>query len=132
MPKDLPDPEDYSPFTKLLGLNYPIHKKGFCRAVLTIEDKLLNNYDAAHGGVIYSIADVAMGAALWSLLDEDEICKTVEVKITYLKPAIKGTLVCDARVLNRTKKIGTLESEVTNSGEVIAKTTGKFHISKVK
>ena len=132
MPKEFPKPKDYSPFTKLLGLSYPVHKDGTAQATMQLDERLLNNYETAHGGVIYSLADVAMGAAIWSTLDEDEICMTVEVKITYLKPAISGTLVCDARVVNKTKRIGTLKAEVTNDGQVIAKTTGKFHISRIK
>jgi len=132
MPKEFPKPKDYSPFTKLLGLSYPVHKDDTAQATMELDERLLNNYETAHGGVIYSLADVAMGAAIWSTLDEDEICMTVEVKITYLKPAISGTLVCDARVVNKTKRIGTLKAEVTNDGQVIAKTTGKFHISRIK
>ncbi len=131
MPKKLPKPQDYSPFTKLLGVSYPVHGNGICQGILEIDDRLLNNFGAVHGGVIYSLADIAMGAALWSMLDQDQICKTVEIKITYLKPAISGKLICDARIINRTKRIGTVESEVTNDGRVVAKTTGKFHISKV-
>ena len=131
MPKEFPKPENYSPFTKMLGLSYPILKEGSAQATLEIKEKLINNYGTAHGGVIYSLADVAMGAALWTTLEEDEICKTVEVKITYLKPAISGMLICDAHLINRTKKIGTMESTITNNGEIIAKTVGKFHISKV-
>ncbi len=132
MPKEFPKPENYSPFTKMLGLSYPVLKNGSAQATLEIGERLINNYGTAHGGVIYSLTDVAMGAALWTTLNEDEICKTVEVKITYLKPAISGTLICDAEVVNKTKKIGTLKAEVTNDGQVIAKTTGKFHISKIK
>ena len=132
MPKEFPKPENYSPFTKMLGLSYPILEDGSAKATLEIDERLINNYGIAHGGVIYSLADVAMGAALWTTLDENEICKTVEVKITYIKPAISGTLVCDAKVVDRTKKIGALKAEVTNDGQVIAKTTGKFHISKIK
>ena len=131
MPKEFPKPEDYSAFSKLLGLSYPVYEDGVCRASLEIDDRLINNYGTAHGGVIYSIADVAMGAALWSILDEDEICKTVEVKISYLKPAFPGTLTCEAQAIGRTRKIGTAESEVICDGQVVAKTKGKFHISKV-
>lgn len=131
MPKEFPKPEDYSAFSKLLGLSYPIYEDGVCKAALEIDDRLINNYGTAHGGVIYSLADVAMGAAVWSILDDDEICKTVEVKINYIKPALPGTLTCEAKVLGRTRKIGTAESEIISNGQVVAKTRGKFHISSV-
>ena len=130
MPKELPKREDYSPFSKLLGLSYPVYKDGVCKAALEIDERLLNVYGTAHGGVIYSIADVAMGAALWSILDQDEICKTIEVKVKYLKPAFKGMMMCEAKVLDRTKKIGMVESEIVSDGQVVATSKGKFHISK--
>lgn len=131
MPKKFPKPEDYSPFSKLLGLSYPVYEDGVCKAALEVDERLINNYGTAHGGVIYSIADVTMGAALWSILDDDEICKTIEVKVKYVKPAFPGMLTCEAKVVDRTRKIGTVESETISDGQVVATTKGKFHISKV-
>lgn len=131
MPKKLPDPASYSPFTKLVGLRFTKEEQGESQAILEVTERVLNNYGTVHGGAISTLADVAMGAALYVSLDDDEICKTVEMKVSYLKPATSGTLVCDARVVGRTRKLGTVEAQITNNGELIAKTTGKFHIARV-
>jgi len=130
MTKQLPRPEDYSPFTKLMGLVITQPEIGKCRITMEAQEKLQNNYGTVHGGAIYAMVDVGMGAALYFSLNDEEICTTVEIKITYLKPVTSGTLVCDARVISRTKRLGTTEAEVTSEGNLVAKATGTFYISK--
>lgn len=130
MSNRLPDPGSYSPFTKLVGLRFTREEHGESQAVLEVSERVLNSYGTVHGGAISTLADVAMGAALYVSLESDEVCKTVEMKINYLKPATSGTLVCDAKVASRTRKLGIVEAEITNDGEIIAKTTGKFHIAR--
>ena len=130
MTKVVPKPEDYSPFTKLLGIFIAQAGEGRSRLTMEVQPKLQNNYGTVHGGAIYTMVDIGMGAALYFSLRDEEICRTVEIKITYIKPAVAGTLICDSRVIHRTKHLGTAEAEVTAGGELIARATGTFYISK--
>lgn len=130
MAKPIPRPEDYSPFTKLLGIFIAQAGDGRSRLTMEAQPKLQNNYGTVHGGAIYTMVDIAMGAALYFSLKDEEVCRTVEIKITYVKPAVSGTLVCEARVIHRTKHLGTAEAEVTAEGALIAKATGTFYISR--
>ena len=119
-------------FLELIGLIFVKKEKGFSRSELTITDSLLNPYDTLHGGVVYSMADTGMGGALSTLLEEDELCSTLEIKINYLKSMRSGTLVCDTKVIHKGKSIAFLESVVKNSEDnLVATATGTFNIFKI-
>jgi acyl-CoA thioesterase len=81
---------------------------------------------------MYSMADTGMGAALYSLLEENESCATIEVKISYFKPVSNGVLICNTKVINKGRSISALESEILNNEKLIAKASGTFSIFSVK
>ncbi len=133
MPKKFPlRSEAFNPFGELIGLDFTECSKGYSRCTLEIAEKLLNPHKVLHGGVVYSMADTGMGAALYSELDEDELCATVEIKIVYFAAVTSGTLTCETKVIHRSKRIAVLESEIENGGRVTAKALGTFSVSKVK
>ena len=53
-----------------------------------------------------------MRAALYSLIDDDELCLTIETKTLNLKAVASGIPVCDTRVIHKSKRITALESEI--------------------
>ena len=73
-----------------------------------------------------------MGGALYSCLDEGELCATVEIKIVYMAPVTSGRLVCDTRVVHQGKRIALLESEVKNGERLVAKATGTYSLFRAK
>jgi acyl-CoA thioesterase len=90
----------------------------------------LNPYGVVHGGVIYALVDYAMGGALASRLGREERCATLEVKINYLAPVAPGALRAEARVIERTRRIGVLEGRVWGEGDtLVAVATGTFYIT---
>jgi acyl-CoA thioesterase len=121
-----------SPFSKLLGIEVDEVESGFSLCSLELKENLLNLHNAVHGGVIYSLADIGMGVALFSLLEKDEKCLTIEIKINYLNPVYTGTLICAAKVIQKGKKIAVIESEIKNNDKLTAKAIGTFSIFKPK
>jgi uncharacterized protein (TIGR00369 family) len=131
VPKMFPlQPKGFSPFLDLVGVTFTTIENGYSQSVLEVSEKLLNSSRIVHGGATFTLVDCGMGAALYSCIDEDDICRTVETKIAYLRAATSGTLTCDAKVIHRTRRIATLESEVRQRGQLIAKAMGTFSISK--
>ena len=122
----------FHPFGELIGFNFTKLKKGYSQCVLEVSEKLLNPHKVLHGGVIYSMADTGMGGALYSLLDEDELCATLEIKISYFKPVKVGTLICDTKVIHKGRNFSVLESEVKNNEILVSKANGTFSIFKIK
>ena len=133
MPKKVPlKSEGFNPFGELIGLNFVKCETGYSQCVLEVSEKLLNPHRVLHGGVIYSMADTGMGGALYSYLDDDELCATIEIKIVYFTAVTSGILTCDTKLIHRSKKIATLESEIKNDESLIAKAIGTFYISTLK
>src|SRR5438876_2797723 len=90
-------------FINHVGVHVDEAVPGRSRCSLEIKDIHRNGTGVAHGGALFTLADTAMGAALYSSLEQGEICATIEVKIGYFKPVFEGTLVCEATVLNKGK-----------------------------
>lgn len=122
--------EGFNPFGDLIGLRFSDHGDGTSQFTLEVRQALLNPYQVLHGGVLYAMADTAMGAALYTRLQEEEACATIEMKINYLAAVTEGTLTCDARVIHKGKRIAVLESEIMNDGRLVAKAMGTFSIFK--
>jgi acyl-CoA thioesterase len=133
MPKEFPlESPGFNPFGELIGLRFSQCGKGFSRCALQVTDSLLNPHRVLHGGVIYSLADTGMGGALYTDLDEDESCATVQIDIFYLAPVTSGTLTCDTRLVHRSRKIAVLQSDVENDGRLVAKALGTYSVFKAK
>jgi len=122
----------FNPFCELIGLNFSKYENGYSQCVLEVSEKLLNPHKVLHGGIIYSMADTGMGAALYSCLSEDELCSTVEIKICYFGAVISGIVTCDTELIRRGKRIAFLESDIKNDETLVAKAMGTYYIFKGK
>jgi acyl-CoA thioesterase len=121
------------PFAELLGIRPKSVGDGRARFELDVEAKHLNPHGTLHGGVVYSLADSAMGAALFSLLEPGELCATLEIKMHYLVSVTGGALAAEAAVVDRTKRIGVLEARVFGDGDrLVALATGTFYIQSAR
>jgi len=119
------------PFAELIGLSETKLEDGYSECVLEVEERHFNPNRVLHGGVIYSMADTGMGGALYTTLNRDESCATIEIKISYFRPVSNGAIICKTRIINRGKKVATLESEVFNGGKIVAKAMGTYSIFKI-
>jgi acyl-CoA thioesterase len=119
-------------FIHNVGLKFDDVTPGRARCSLQIQDHHRNGTGVAHGGVLFTMADTAMGAALIPLLEKDQICATVEIKIGYFKPVFEGELVCEADVVNKGKNIASLEATVRQGEVLVSKASGTFAIFKRK
>lgn len=96
---------------------------------LTIRPEHMNPHGVVHGGVVYTLADFAMGGALTSVLEPGERCATLEVKINYLAPAVSGEIRAEACVVSRTRRVAVMEARVFGEAQrMIALATGSFYI----
>ena len=129
MPKAIPEPEKgFNPFGDMLGIVFTEYGEGRSRCELEVRKELVNPHGVLHGGVIYSMADFGMGAAVYSTLADEELCATVEIKISYVSAVKAGRLICDSEVIERRSRIAIIESEVKNGDELVAKALGTFYI----
>jgi len=119
-------------FNHLIGLKIDSARDGRSSCWLETSELLYNPAHVVHGGVTFSLADVGMGAALYSTLAPHEFAITLEMKINYLRAVTAGRLTCETRVVERTGDTAVLESEVRNDGSLIAKALGTYAVLKRK
>jgi uncharacterized protein (TIGR00369 family) len=78
-----------------------------------------------HGGLIAALIDIAGDFALITQLGQ--AIPTINLRIDYLRPAIKTDLVATGRVLRAGKSIGTVDIDVAdNGGKIIAVGRGTY------
>jgi len=122
----------FHPFGDLIGLKFTKLENGYSQCALEVVDKLLNPHKVIHGGVLYSMADTGMGAAAYTNLGKNELCATIEIKINYFKAVKAGNITCNTKVIHQGKKIVTMDSEIFNNGQIVAKAIGTYSIFRIK
>ncbi|PKN64334.1 MAG: hypothetical protein CVU52_11585 [Deltaproteobacteria bacterium HGW-Deltaproteobacteria-10] len=116
------------PFADLIGLVFETQDQGMSLCRVEVHEKLYNPQFVIHGAILYALADTGMGGALYPLLEQDEFCATVEIKISYFQAVRSGSIECATRLISKGKTIAHLESEIRNAGHLVAKASGSFSI----
>jgi acyl-CoA thioesterase len=114
---------------ELLGMRFVQADDGCSTWEFAVGPQHLNPYGVVHGGVIYTLVDYAMGAALFSQLRPPERCATLEIKINYVAAASSGKIRAEAVVIERTIRIAVMEARVhADDGRLLSIATGTFYI----
>ena len=87
--------------------------RGVCTVTGVVEPRHLNINGVVHGGVYATILDTAMGAAVVSLLRENETTATTSLYVEFLRSARRGdTLTARGEVLRRGHHIAFAEGNL--------------------
>ena len=80
--------EGYDAFPLQSFLDFDIRDgpDGAVVAFLEVDDRHLNPNGIVHGGVVFTLADTAMGRATMAVLGDGQICASIEVSVRYLRP----------------------------------------------
>lgn len=123
-----PDPHS-GPFGWLLGYRYVEAGPGQARCTLDVGEPHLNPGGVAHGGVLCTLADAAMGAAVHWMLDPDQRCVTAELKVNCLKPILPGRIIASATVIHKGGRLVVVSSEIhSEAGDLVGVALGTFAI----
>ena len=115
------------PLRQFLGMDIEEVEPGRAIARVVVSSDLLNPNGVVHGGVLFTMIDTAMGKATLSVLDEGQLCASVEVQLRFLRPIAGGTLTAEAQVIRPGRKIVHLEARIRDGGgELMATGTGTF------
>jgi len=126
----LQSPDQHAgPFGWLLGYRYLETGPGHARCTLDVAQPHLNPSGVAHGGVLCTLADAAMGAAIHWMLDPNQRCVTAELKVNCLKPILPGRVTANATVLHKGGRLVVVSGEIHNAaGELVGVALGTFAI----
>jgi len=114
------------PFASHLGIK--VREKGDGRAVLEIDlrPELMNSYEAAHGGVVMALLDVAMAVAARTLDATANGAITVEMKTSFVSTG-QGMLAAEGRCIHLGRHVAFCEGDAHDAaGKLIAKASGTF------
>jgi uncharacterized protein (TIGR00369 family) len=117
-------------FTERLGYRTIRREDGECEMELELEDFHMSVANRAHGGVLFTMLDSAMGRAVLSTLSEQRGCATLECRINYFRPVQRGRLVATGKVLNTTRNTAYAEGSIVDSeGRLVARASGTFFLT---
>lgn len=117
-------------FADHVGIELLEVSEGRAKAKMEIKKHHLNGIDIAHGGAIFSLADLAFAVASNS---HKTIALGINASISYLKAAASGTLIAEAKEVSLNPKLATYEVRVTDeTDDIIAIFLGTVYRKKDK
>ena len=118
---------DDNPFTNHLGVDIISINEGKVSVALKIKHEHTNVYGIAHGGVIMSLCDMAMGAACLSMSKK---VVTIDMNINIIKSiAQEDTALVKGCIIHNGKSTLVAECEVFNTAKKLcAKARGTFFV----
>ena len=114
-------------FTAHVGAPVPTAQDGAARLEIEVEGRHLNSAGAVHGGMLATLVDVTMGAAVRSAAN-GEAAATSQLSVTYLRPGKPGKLVVTAAVRKRGESLTICEADVAQEGESLVHALATFAI----
>lgn len=120
------------PFAEHVGLELVEQAPGHSVCRIQVRPDHFNPQEVVHGAIIFAMADTGMGAALYPMLEDGEMCATVEIKISYFKYVVDGSVDCTSTVVNKGKAICSLEADIRQGDTLVAKASGTFSIFRRK
>lgn len=112
-------------FIAHVGATDPEASDGSARLELDADDRHLNPAGAVHGGLLATLVDTTMGAAVRTLAD-DESPATSQLTVTYLRPGKPGRLTVTAHVGKRGESLTVCEAEVEQDGKTLVHALATF------
>lgn len=102
------------PYVRLLNMRFIAVADGSATFEMPATSELYNPNNVVHGGAITSLADSAMGFAVFSTLAPGESFTTAELHINFLKAvtADSGMLRSIGRVVQRGQQVAVAEADV--------------------
>lgn len=104
----------HNPYWDYIGLKEISLINGHAVLELPIIHEVTQSRGNVHGGVIASMVDAAVGAALRSTLNIGEAGVTVELKLNYLRPANGNKLIAKGDIIKKGKSITVGKAVIEN------------------
>lgn len=128
---ELADWIDTAPLEDLIGLEIKQASAG--KAVLSVPFlvKLSNGGGVMHGGVLVALADTAVAMAIKSLLPQETVFATVELKMDFLAPVRSGRVTAQASVSGPEGRTFQGKAELLDDQKnLVARFTSVFRVAR--
>lgn len=103
------------PFSQWLDLRVLEIKEGSCLLECIVTEKMLNGYQIAHGGVLFSLADSAIA---FTSASYGRVAVAIDYSISFIKKVLTNDLLTiKAEAISMGNKTGVIKVEITNDDE---------------
>lgn len=125
----MPDPrtateieQRWGSFLNLLGMTPDHHEPGHVRIAYRVGDDHLRTRGIAHGGVIATLMDTALGLAASTRVPEGHDVVTAQINVNFIRPAWAGeSLLAEAKVQHSGRRTAVVTGEIrTDHGVLVA------------
>lgn len=106
---------DRDPFAQLLGIRVVEASPGYGKTAMDLTDTLKNGAGIAHGGAVFTLADLALAIASNS---HGRLALAVASAITYVRPGTGATLFAEAKEISISGKMATYAITISNDDGV--------------
>ena len=111
-----------------LGIEILEAGPGYAKTSMELRSHHLNGIDVAHGGTIFTLADIAFAVACNS---HGTVAVAINVSISFVKAATTGMLYAEARETSKNPKLSTVHVDVTDAaGDLVATFQGMAYRKK--
>jgi acyl-CoA thioesterase len=105
-------------FSQWLGIERVLIEEGRAILKMTIRKEMLNGFDIAHGGIVFSFADSALAFSSNSFGKKSV---SIEASTNWLKPLYENdVLIAESTLRSISNKQGVFDIEVKRGEEVVA------------
>ena len=130
-PESIFDGLPMPPVAKTLGwtLRAVDPEAGTIEGGFTAGEMFVNPTGAVQGGFVAAMLDDTMGPAVFAMGKGEIFAPTLDLHVSFLKPARPGNFVGRAKVVSLGKSIAFLEGELFDAaGELVAKSTATARV----
>ena len=105
------------------------------RVGMVTRNEHLSPSGKVHGGVISALLDYSSGAAMCTVVADDEHMSTVELKVNYFRPIELGdSLETESKVVFRGKKLCVMQTFLYRNGDPdpVAMASSTFNVFRMR
>lgn len=115
------------PFDEFLGFRYERTGSGQVTVTLPVQPLHINSAGVVHGGVISTLADVALSNTMEPHSDGKQRSVTLDLNVTFLKGARSDRLIASAHLVKAGRKMTHADCLIHDAeGNLVAKAKGIF------
>jgi uncharacterized protein (TIGR00369 family) len=119
-----------SSFYRWSGMRVTASKRGSVTVSLDLGEQHANLQGFAHGGVLATLADAAMGLSVRSAMERGRRHVTIELGVHYLRPVRTGTVTATGRAVRVGREVAYAEASITDErGSELARASGTYSVT---
>ena len=127
---DLATVVEGSPFYRWSGIRVAAVEPGSVSVSLDLSEHHANLQGFAHGGVLATLADAAMGLSVRSALEPGRRHVTIELGVHYLRAVKTGTVTATGRAIRIGREVAYAEAAITDErGTELARASGTYSVT---